>query len=66
MLYCGLFYGIFVATVYKSSASKILDDKTLTTAGMIGAACNGGSRIIWATLMDKYGFKKIYSVLLIM
>jgi len=66
MLYSGLFYGYFVATVYKSSASKVLDDNLLTTAGMIGSACNGGSRIIWATLMDKYGFKKIYSVLLIM
>jgi MFS transporter, OFA family, oxalate/formate antiporter len=64
MLYFGLFYGIYMASVYKTTAQHILSDHTLTTAGAIGSVCNGGSRIFWATLQDKYGFKKVYTCLL--
>jgi MFS transporter, OFA family, oxalate/formate antiporter len=64
MIYTGLFYGIYVASVYKTTAQDFISDHTLTTAGAIGSVCNGGSRIGWATLYDHYGFKKVYFVLL--
>jgi nitrate/nitrite transporter NarK len=64
MNYCGLFYGLFVANFYKVSAIDVIDDKTLTLAGMIGSLSDGSSRFITATLMDYYGFKVVYSLLL--
>ena len=66
LLFEGMFFGLYMASVYKKVASgRVLSDKQLTLAGAIGSVCNGSSRIIWATLQDKYGFKKIYSYLLI-
>lgn len=53
-----------MASVYKEVALNILSDDTLTIAGAIGSVCNGSSRIIWATLQDKYGFRKMYFILL--
>ena len=58
MIYTGLFYGVYMASVYKISAQEFISDKVLTTAGAIGAFCNGGSRLGWATIYDYYGFKK--------
>ena len=49
MLYSGVFYGVYMASVYKTLALNI-DDHALTVAGSIGAVCNGGSRIFWASL----------------
>jgi hypothetical protein len=64
MVFFGFFYGIYVNNVYKDSAEDIMEDKILTYAGMIGAICNGSSRVIWAAFMDKFGFKKVYGCLL--
>jgi hypothetical protein len=50
MLMNGVFFGVFTANVYKTVALNYLSDDVLTTAGGIGSICNGGSRIIWATL----------------
>jgi hypothetical protein len=33
-------------------------------AGSIGAFVNGASRFGWGICADKYGFKKVYAVLL--
>jgi len=65
LLFFGIFYGIYVASVYKVSAQDVLEDHTLTLAGALGSICNGGSRIMWATIQDKYGFKRVYLVLLL-
>jgi MFS family permease len=65
MLYCGIFYGIYMASVYKTVAEDSLLDHELTLAGALGSACNGLSRVMWAALMDKYGFKKVYLVLML-
>ena len=64
MIYTGLFYGVYLAGVYKTTAQDFISDKALTTAGALGSLCNGGSRILWATLYDHYGFKKVYFTLL--
>merc|ERR1712086_1163423 len=64
LLFFGIFNGLYVASVYKQIALHDLDDGVLTIAGAIGSVCNGGSRIVWAALMDKVGFKKVYFALL--
>jgi len=50
MFFFGLFFGLFIASVYKTTAQEFLTDRNLTVAGAIGSICNGCSRIIWATL----------------
>jgi nitrate/nitrite transporter NarK len=55
-----------VASVYKTFDQDNLSDKVLTIAGAMGSVCNGCSRILWAAFQDKYGFKKVYVVLLIL
>ena len=65
LLFEGMFFGLYMASVYKAIASGHLKDSVLTVAGAIGSVCNGSSRLIWATLQDKFGFKKIYTSLLV-
>jgi OFA family oxalate/formate antiporter-like MFS transporter len=50
--------------VYKAIDIDVLSDQTLTIAGSIGFVFNGVSRIGWAALQDKWGFKKVYRILL--
>jgi MFS family permease len=64
LLFSGIFFGVYLASVYKTLAIDI-EDSALTIAGAIGSVCNGGSRIIWATIQDYYGFKKVYLCLLV-
>jgi MFS family permease len=66
MSFFGWCYTMFMANVFKSYGEKyIKDDAFITTIGAVGAILNGLGRTIWATLMDKYGFKKVYGALLI-
>lgn len=62
MLYFSAFYGMFMAAVFKNFGShkNITNDLVLTTAGAVGSVFNGSSRVFWATLQDKIGFKKVY------
>lgn len=64
MMVLGIFYGIYMAGVYKKTAQDYLDDNTLTIAGAIGSICNGCSRYMWASLQDIYGFRKVYFVVM--
>jgi MFS-type transporter involved in bile tolerance (Atg22 family) len=66
ILALGSFYGLYVASVYKTINQVNLSDKILTIAGALGSVCNGCSRIMWATLQDKFGFKKVYGVILVL
>ena len=43
-----------------------LDDKTLSMIGSFAALFAGCLKIFWATLLDFYPFKKVYSVILFM
>ena len=65
MMFNGVFYGVYLASVYKAANIDNLKDGTLTIAGAIGSICNGGSRMFWASLQDKYNFKRVYFVLLV-
>ena len=63
MLYNGVVFGMYVASVYKDTALGLIPDSTLTLAGSLGAFANGGSRMFWATIMDYIGFRKVYLIL---
>lgn len=66
MLFNGVFFGTYVASVYKGVALTYVDDKTLTLAGSLGSFSNGASRLLWASLMDCWGFKRVYSCLIVL
>ena len=67
MLYGSMFYGLFLVNAFKNFGSEnIHDDNFLTLVGGIGGAMNGLSRLAWASLMDIFGFKRIYGSLLLL
>lgn len=58
-----LVFGQFVVNQYKNYGIKfpeINDDTFLTLVGSLSSVCNGLSRIFWASLYDKLGFKPIF------
>ena len=65
MLFLGDFLGYYIATDYKLMAQNTLSDRSLTIAGAIGALGNGVIRPIWGMLRDKFGFKTIYTVVML-
>lgn len=67
MLFNGVFFGVYVAAIYKDVALKkgSIQDSSLTVAGALGSFMNGSSRIMWASLQDYFGFRAIYMILLI-
>lgn len=66
ILFNGIFFGIYWASVYKLFNSSVLEDKVLTLGGALGMVFNGCSRVIWASLQDKFGFKRVYRVMMIL
>ena len=65
MFMFGTFYGLYMASSYKIAADEdYIDDEHLTIAGSLGAVCNGGSRLMWATLLDKYRFNHVYGIIM--
>lgn len=66
----GTYYGTFFMHAYKlfgqnTSAHPQISDKTLTWAASIGAGLvNGLSRIGFGTLVDRYSFKALMSILM--
>ena len=61
-----LFYGYYMSNSFKQYGfSAGLDDRTLTTIGSAGALFNGCFKIVWATLLDYFEFKKIYAIILV-
>ena len=68
MLACSACYGMFMAGSFKAygmSEAGIKSDVFVTTVGSLGAATNGLGRPFWALLQDRYGFKPVFTVLLL-
>lgn len=52
-------------TVFKEYGQHyIKNDTFLSVVGSVGAFLSGSFRIIWATLLDYYSFKRIFTILL--
>ena len=69
ILIAGNFFATFFNYSYKpfgenTSSHGQIDDKTLTWAASIGAGLNGLSRIFFGSLVDKYSFKTLMSVMM--
>lgn len=64
------YFATFFVYVYKTygenkSAHPPISDASLTWAASLGAGLvNGTSRIVLGSLVDKYGFKKLFSALM--
>ena len=59
--------GLMMANSYKNYGFDLgKDDSFLTLVGSLQALTNGLSRAMWGLLLDRFGFKKIYSIILIM
>ena len=57
MFFNGMFFPMFVSSVYKVTPEGMIADHTLTIAGTLGSLCNGLSRPLWGYIQDKYTFK---------
>lgn len=59
-------FGLMISVQFKDLGLKTIDDdEFLTLIGSIGFVINSTFRIIWGYLMDKFGFKKVYWVLIL-
>ncbi|XP_062609010.1 oxalate:formate antiporter-like [Saccostrea cucullata] len=48
----------FISSLYKAFGQTFIsDDYFLAVVGSLSAVCNGGGRIMWGALADKYSFK---------
>ena len=57
--------GLLISVQFKDYGLKTInDDQFLTLIGSLGFVFNSCFRIIWGLLMDKFGFRKVYWILL--
>ena len=63
ILYTAIFYYYYVLAVFKNIST--VSDQKLTYVASLGGIFDGCSRIIWATIMDKFGFRNTYLAVLI-
>ena len=57
--------GFFIAINFKNMGiSHIHDDNFLNYIGIVGAVCNGGGRLLWGLIVDRFQFKNSYLALL--
>lgn len=43
-----------------------LSDSLLTISGSVAAGCNGVSRVLSGILQDRYGFKKVFGIFMLL
>lgn len=62
MLFFSAQNGYFLASNFKNYGllkKELNDDAYLTTVGSLSSIFNGGGRLLWGYLLDKFGFKKV-------
>ena len=64
MMFNGVFFGYYVSSVFKDINLENSSDHFLTMVGAIASVVNGVMRIVQGQMVDKLGFKKVYSLLL--
>mmetsp|Transcript_36777 Transcript_36777/g.33006 ORF Transcript_36777/g.33006 Transcript_36777/m.33006 type:complete len:141 (-) Transcript_36777:288-710(-) len=66
MVIFGSFFGLFMANNYKVyGLEQVNDDQFLTIVGSVGSITNGCSRAGWALALDKFGFRKVFFIVII-
>ena len=65
MMYLSSFFGYFMLNQYKDFGKEFIkDDHFLTLVGAIASGFSG-FRFVWAFLMQKFSFKVVYSIMLL-
>jgi len=59
MSFCTMFYVYMITNTNRTFAST-LSQSLLATMSKVYALTNGGCRILWGSLLDKFGFKPLY------
>ena len=63
---CHMFFGYYLENQFKQYGFTAgLDDRSLTQIGAAANLFSGCFKVIWATLLDYYNFKPVYSVVLL-
>lgn len=66
MIFLSASYPYFITTYFKTYGGQFIrDDQFISMAGAFGALFNALGRLTWASLFDIFGFKVMYSVLLL-
>jgi len=61
------FFNTYFNFIYKNYGGlNGIGDKVLSWAASLGGICSCIARILLGKLMDKYGFKKLYAILLVL
>ena len=58
-------FGLMVSCNYKTYVKHVMNDKYLTLLGAIGSLLCGMSRFLWTALMEKFSFRFLLWILLI-
>lgn len=67
MVITGSFLGLLMANNYKVfGLEQLKNDSFVTLVGSVGSAANGCSRLFWAALYDRFGYKKVYFALMLL
>jgi len=65
MAVCHLFFGYYYSNVYKTYGNKYInDDQFLTSVGATAGLLNGCFKLVWASMLDYYPFRRIYGGLI--
>ena len=67
ILFNGMFFGSYLVSTFKPVAlnAGVIKDDEITIIGSLSMISNGAARLVWSSMQDKFGFKKVYFVLLI-
>lgn len=67
MAVCHLFFGYYYSNVYKTYGNKYInDDQFLTTVGATAGLLNGCFKLVWASALDFFPFRRIYGGLIVL
>lgn len=61
MNFCTLYFCFMVTNTNRSFGQlNLLNEKVLSNLSKVAAIINGSGRLVWGALFDKFGFKKLY------
>ena len=66
LVVCHMYYGYYISNEYKQYGFTAgIDDRSLSLIGSCAALFNGCFKIFWASLLDCFNFKPVYTIVLV-
>ena len=67
MMFCSASYGYLISANFKNYGVTFpnVNDHFLNFVGSVGAICNGGSRLFWGIINQKFPFRGLYFTILL-